>query len=140
MLFHLVYVSSAVHPMNDEELRDLLTKSRKNNAQDDLSGMLLYKDGNFVQVLEGDKEKVLALAAKIAGDDRHKNMMILLKGDIEQRAFDSWSMGFKNLTEIVPDEVPGYTDFLNLPLTQDTLSTEPNLAWKLLMLFKSTAR
>lgn len=137
MLFYLVYISSAPHPMSDAELRELLAISRENNLRDELSGMLLYKDGNFMQVLEGRKLKVLTLAEKLRRDTRHKKMFVILEGDIEERAFEGWSMGFKHLTDLTAEQVPGYTEFMNIPLTPEAFAGEPNDVWRLLMLFKS---
>ncbi len=57
-MFFLVYVSSAVRPFSRVDLDDLLATSRANNARVGITGMLLYKDGNFMQVLEGDEEAV----------------------------------------------------------------------------------
>ncbi len=64
-MFFLVYVSSATRPFSGEDLRALLATCRKNNAELGVTGMLLYKDGNFMQVLEGDEEAVRGLYEKI---------------------------------------------------------------------------
>ncbi len=53
--FFLVYVSSATRPFFREDLRVLLETCRKNNAELGVKGMLLYKDGNFTQVLKGTR-------------------------------------------------------------------------------------
>ncbi|HWF37906.1 MAG TPA: BLUF domain-containing protein [Candidatus Acidoferrales bacterium] len=52
-----------------------------------VTGMLLYKDGCFMQVLEGNEEAVIDLAEKIQRDPRHKNMMTLYQGDSPERQF-----------------------------------------------------
>jgi Sensors of blue-light using FAD len=66
-----------VKPFSTEELTDLLRKSRDNNAALGITGMLLYKDGNFMQVLEGDEERVRALATKVSQDRRHRGFIQL---------------------------------------------------------------
>ena len=53
MLSHVVYVSTASEPMDDEDLAELLAQSRERNARNDITGMLLYKDSRFIQLLEG---------------------------------------------------------------------------------------
>ena len=65
-MFSLVYVSAAVTWFSDRELRGLLAQCRLSNAQTGITGMLLYKDGNFMQTLEGDERTVRALEARIA--------------------------------------------------------------------------
>lgn len=65
-MFGLVYVSSAVVPFSKAELLSLLTKSRENNSKVGLTGLLIYKDGSFMQVLEGEETAVLATHERIA--------------------------------------------------------------------------
>ena len=67
----LVYVSSAVKLFSDEELVQLLEASRENNSKIGVTGMLLYKEGNFMQLIEGPEESVRSLHAKISIDPRH---------------------------------------------------------------------
>jgi hypothetical protein len=38
--------------------------SRENNAKRGVTGMLLYKEGNFIQVLEGDEREVRIVFTK----------------------------------------------------------------------------
>jgi len=51
-MLSLIYVSTSVKLLNDEELLDILKVSRENNSGKDITGLLLYKGGNFMQVLE----------------------------------------------------------------------------------------
>ena len=39
----------------------MLTEARERNQQLGVTGLLLYKDGDFIQLLEGDKATVKAL-------------------------------------------------------------------------------
>jgi hypothetical protein len=48
-MFSLTYVSSAVHPFSPRELRDLLEECNDNNRARGITGLLLCKDGNFMQ-------------------------------------------------------------------------------------------
>jgi hypothetical protein len=93
-MFFLVYVSSATRPFSGEDLRVLLETCRKNNAELGVTGMLLYKDGNFMQVLEGDEGSVRGLYERIAADPRHGGEITLQQGFAEGRQFPDWSMGF----------------------------------------------
>jgi hypothetical protein len=60
-MFHVVYVSSSTQLFTKSDLQILLQKARDRNTQLDLTGMLLYKDGSFMQVLEGKEEAVTKL-------------------------------------------------------------------------------
>jgi len=139
MLIQLVYVSSAARLMSRQELFELLDQSRRNNQRQDITGMLLYKDGNFMQALEGPEEAVNALHAKIQADPRHKGMITLFERPAERREFGDWSMGFQNLDELDLSGVPGYTEFLNEPLSSQGFQ-ESGKAMKLLTLFRQNMR
>ena len=136
-MYSLVYVSSAVHPFSKDELRELLKLARVNNEQCSISGLLLYKDGNFMQVLEGHDEDVRDVYAKISRDQRHRGMLTLLQGEVTGRKFPDWSMGFRDLnsTDAKPD---GYSEFLTTPLNDKEFTDDPSRAQKLLLMFKKS--
>lgn len=136
MLYSLVYVSSAVTPFSSAELVALLDQSRANNTRLDVSGLLLYKDGNTMQVLEGDRDTVLALYERIAADPRHRGLLRLLEGPTETRQFADWSMAFHDLNAPDAGAIPGYSEFLNTPLTGGAFSANPTRCQKLLTTFK----
>jgi acylphosphatase len=93
----IVYISSAVPPFSDSDLIALLKQSRKKNAELEITGILLYKDGDIMQLLEGPKEAVKKLAQTIYADKRHRGIIQLLQRNISQREFPDWSMEFENL-------------------------------------------
>ncbi len=109
-MFSLVYVSSATHLLSNQDPVRLLQQSREKNVRLGVSGMLLYKDGNFIQVLEGPEKNVRDLYLTISKDHRHKGLIVLLEEKIAERRFPDWSMGFRNLRDVNLEEVPGYTD------------------------------
>ena len=137
-MFSLVYVSSATLPFSAEDLRDLLATCRENNAALGVTGMLLYKDGNFMQVLEGDEKAVRGLYARIEADPRHGGEITLQQGFTERRQFPDWSMGFRDLNSTEEASTPGYSEFLNAPLTGREFPGVPSRAQKLLLSFKRT--
>lgn len=57
-MFRIVYTSTASVPFSTAELADLLKSARDNNQRHDITGMLLYKDNNFIQILEGPEQAV----------------------------------------------------------------------------------
>jgi len=136
MLYSLVYVSSAVTFFSSAELVTLLEKSRANNTRLGISGLLLYKDGNTMQLLEGERDIVLALSGRIAADPRHRGLLRLVEGPIEARQFAEWSMAFHDLGAPEARTVPGYSEFLNTPLTRTEFSANPTRCQRLLGTFK----
>jgi hypothetical protein len=139
-MYLLVYVSSASELFSDEALIELLKKARENNHKLDITGMLLYKDGNFMQLLEGPKDAVLGLVSKIKLDPRHHGFLALLQQEQAQREFSDWEMGFKKLDAKSALEVPGYSDFLDVPLSSQEFILNPTKSLKLLLNFKKMMR
>ena len=135
-MFFLVYASSAARPFSESDLSDLLATSRENNARAGITGMLLYKDGNFMQVLEGEEGAVRELYEKIGIDPRHRGEITLLRGFAEERQFPDWSMGFRDLDSLEARANPGYNEFLNTPLTGREFFGDPTRAQQLLLTFK----
>jgi hypothetical protein len=98
--------------------------------------MLLYKDGNFMQVLEGPYEVVTRLYSTISADPRHYGVLELIRQQIDERAFGSWSMGFRNLEDKKLYQTPGYSMFLNEPLNAAGFQADPTRAQRLLRMFR----
>ena len=135
-MLSLVYVSSATQLFSEEDLKALLEQSREKNARLGVTGMLLYKDGNFMQVLEGADDAVTRLYSTIQNDPRHHGVLELVRQQIEAREFASWSMGFKNLRDANLQQTPGYSTFLNEPLNSASFHADPTRAQKLLGMFR----
>lgn len=98
-LLSIVYVSSASDPFDDARLAELLTQSRASNTARGLTGMLLYRNGRFVQVLEGPESEVRRLVSVIEADPRHSGMRVLVEENIAAREFADWTMGFQPMAE-----------------------------------------
>lgn len=109
----LAYTSIASHHMTHEELLTLLSQSRKNNLPTDITGMLLYMEGCFFQVLEGQLDQLEVLYEKITKDPRHHDVMKLIVEPIDTRGFSNWTMGFQHITKEELSSITGLTDFLD---------------------------
>lgn len=109
----MCYTSVANHHMTHDELVKLLTNCRTKNADRAITGMLLYMEGCFFQVLEGSRATLEPLFDKIAKDERHHHVMKLIVEPIEERTFGTWTMGFQNVTPLELVSITGLTDFLD---------------------------
>ena len=94
MTYRLLYASSAVELLGSEELTDLLDACVRNNRRRNITGLLMYDGGNFIQALEGRREDVLEIFERIRADSRHSGVVVLTQGNVEGRCFEDWSMGF----------------------------------------------
>jgi hypothetical protein len=109
----LTYMSTAVKPFDDHDLRRLLDASRARNHAAGLTGMLLYVGGHFIQTLEGPPDVADETFARIEQDPRHRDLIIALRDQIESRTFPDWSMGFESLSTDEAASLPGYNDYLD---------------------------
>lgn len=134
-LITLIYGSSAIDSFSEAELIALLEKSRANNQPLGVTGMLVYRDGNFLQVLEGEAEQVDALFTKISRDPRHRGILVFMRRALPQREFSDWSMGFVNLDTVNAEQIPGYSTYLNTPLTSAEFEQD-GFAFTFLRVFK----
>lgn len=97
-MYQLLYTSKALHPFKDEELQQLLEIARLNNSRKSITGMLLYCNSNFIQLLEGDESDLMALFEIISADARHNEVIKIMGSKIEKPQFPDWSMGYKFLS------------------------------------------
>ena len=90
-----------------EEVRQILAASRRNNTRDGITGGLLFSAGSFAQVLEGPVDAVEEAFERIQCDPRHDKVTVLEAGPVDQRAFPDWSMAFKGVDPGVMPLVDG---------------------------------
>jgi hypothetical protein len=139
-MLSLIYVSSSMKQLSDQELLDILKTSRENNLAHDITGLLLYKGGNFMQALEGADDAVRALYKKIEQDPRHKDVSIISSEQIQARQFSAWEMAFQNLdAENVRNEA-GYSQFLHDEFTAEVYRKNPLRAYIMLLTFRDNVR
>lgn len=139
-MISLIYVSSSVRQLNSAELLDILKVSRENNVSKDVTGLLLYKGGNFMQVLEGPEEVVVALYETIRKDPRHKDVFLISNENIQERHFPAWEMAFTNLDSPEIANEPGYSEFLHDEFTADVYRENPKRAYIMLLAFRDNLR
>lgn len=137
-LFQIVDTSTASADFSRAELMTLLNGSVARNTQAGITGLLLYKDGCFMQALEGDEASLVRLFSKISRDPRHHHVIPLIHEQITQRNFPSSAMAFRDLDTQELRKQPGYSEFLNTPLNGDLLAKDLTKCMRLLLLFKQT--
>ena len=115
----LFYKSVSAYPMEVTELEQLLVSSRDNNTRLGITGLLLYKDEQFLQALEGPEDAVRALYETIGADPRHHSVKRLSEFQVARPRFGEWSMGFRRVDEAEARAIPGYDNFLDAPPTID---------------------
>jgi len=129
-----MYASAETVPFDEVALDNLLELSRKNNEANNWTGMLLYRDGDFLQVLEGEEDVVKKVCQKIYKDNRHTGVLELDKSEIDVRDFGQWSMGFRRLKK---EDIPaGFVNFFDRSFDEEDLCTRGSEALDFLSSFK----
>ena len=112
MLVEFLYNSASVSSqLTNMDLDHILASARRRNVAEEITGMLLYYRGEFVQILEGRKQSIENVYEKfICPDTRHTAINKVLENTITHRSFSEWSMGFVGAAEIeshMPSSVMG---------------------------------
>lgn len=127
-LLQLVYASTATNPFEEEPLKELVAAARANNARLGITGLLLYKNASFFQVIEGEEIEAARLFEKIRQDKRHESVVMLHRRLVELRSFPDWAMGFAFVPEKRQETLVGFLDFLRVrkfpDLVGDTVLTD----------------
>jgi hypothetical protein len=112
-LFHLGYVSTETGDLGSAGMVELLTEARRINTSRDITGLLLHRERSFYQVLEGAEDVVRQTFDSIEKDQRHTAIDVLFEGEVDEREFPDWQMGFLNLDGVEVGILQGYSDFLS---------------------------
>ncbi|WP_375399263.1 BLUF domain-containing protein [uncultured Amnibacterium sp.] len=111
-MFTTVYISRSTTDLNADDLTALLTECRIKNRRRGLTGMLLYREGQFIQALEGPEYMVHATMDRIMKDPRHVEVEVLAEEEVKGRQFPGWSMGYREIDEAASLTMPGYRGVL----------------------------
>lgn len=133
-MYHLVYTSHATKEFSEYDLIQLLTESRSLNKQNNITGMLLYLNGKFIQVLEGDQPAVEDIYSKIKKDPRHSRIITVIQGNSLGRIFSGWTMGFKRISIDDARKLSGYHD-IDIFFKKQLVKEDGNLLLVFLGLF-----
>lgn len=90
----IAYVSTANSKLNEEDVAILFEQVNKFNAHNDLTGVLLYAETNFFQLIEGEEEVVKSLYSQIEKDLRHKDIIKFVDKPVDNPAFDGYISRF----------------------------------------------
>lgn len=97
MLSSLTYMSSAVGKPRQSDIDHLLTRARIRNEREQVTGILLFAEGSFMQVIEGPEAGIERVYSAIVSDPMHHNILELLHESIEMREFAQWSMAYREV-------------------------------------------
>lgn len=131
MNYCIVYISSTL--LSEVELTQIMERSTINNRSLGITGVLLYFNGSVIEVLEGEKDKVVSLYETISRDPRHSQLIQLYAHSVERRSFPGWFVGYKTLSKVEFDQVKGLIPIIEKPL--ETMQMKDNLIMGLVQIF-----
>lgn len=140
LMHQLIYFSQATASLTGTQLEELLAQARQFNAAHGLTGILLYGNDQFLQVLEGDAATIHSLYARICQDPRHHDVVTYADGAITARVFADWHMGYHPLVPEQFLEFAGYISPAQLHVEQADLSPADTQLFQLLRAFLLPSR
>ena len=114
-LYTLIYRSQASRAVHEVTLPPLLRKARLHNERTRIGGLLLYANGEFMQVLEGSEPALSQLYARIQADPRHYAVRTIAYGPIAERAFPDWCMAYAPADVRALGKVAGFLQLAAAP-------------------------
>jgi hypothetical protein len=107
-LVRMVYVSRPVKEPSSNVLESILGTASIENARHDLTGLLVFDDKHYLQVIEGGRTAVSQLLGNLYKDPRHKDLVVLEFDYIHQRQFPQWTMQFIPVAEVTREVLLRY--------------------------------
>lgn len=118
----LTYKSLATSSPGSADLQALVGQARARNRSLDVTGMLLFENGYFLQTLEGPPDKLDLLWSSIKRDVRHDHIEVLSEHIVPARVFSNWNLlhydradrqsARGKASRLAPEAVAGYIDSL----------------------------
>lgn len=105
-LVSVIYSSRAAREFTPDDLDRLLLNSRQRNETTELSGLLLYRSGTFLQLLEGPRKAVWQRFSSIERDPRHTEVVVQSAEPIDQRMFGHWAMAHPGAPRVISTRYP----------------------------------
>lgn len=135
--YYLVYISKTTENLFNSDLKKILTQAQQKNIQLDITGLLLYKNGYFIQALEGDKKIVIELFEKISKDCRHTDVTKVVEKTQGLRLFPNWAMAFRDLDDPETKKLQGFSQLINQYMEEAPANANPAHIQKILSYFST---
>ncbi len=88
MRYAICYVSTANQGISSSEIVEILQQTESRNNKLGINGLLVFSEGTFFEVIEGEKLMIKELFETIREDDRHKNLIIIFEKDNYKKIFN----------------------------------------------------
>ena len=106
-MHQIIYTSEAAPGLNSEEVFRIVEQSAYNNPGRDITGFLIFRDGRFLQLIEGPLNKLEELLEALRGDPRHHSLKVVDQRPVADRSFGRWRMRRVGEAQPALDELEG---------------------------------
>ena len=134
LMYYLIYSSKESECTTELELKQIMEQSEKNNKRQNITGLLIYFHGTFIQMLEGTEKDVLETFGRIENDPRHELIIKLFSGETDKRHFPNWKMALQVVDEETFKKVESYESLSEGDLFLQHM-TDDNMGLKMLRYF-----
>lgn len=122
-LKYCVFASATHGNFGEEQLAELSAEYKKSLSEDGVTGVMLYEDGNFFQVIEGDADKIDAAYKRFSAEKHTHKVVKIIEEEQDQRSFAHWTSAYSTAAkDIFVNQNTGRAYFSNTSEYQDIKS------------------
>ena len=130
VLKRTIYTSKAKKQLSKRNLLDLLHEARTYNTLDNITGILMHREGSFLQVIEGESKVINNLVTRLKRDPRHIAFKIIFDSSVNNRYFSNWAMGCADFDNPELSLIPGIrTDLKDPRVIENIIKNLPEIAF-----------
>ncbi len=88
----ILYTSRASTDLPSDDVFRIIETSARNNPSRDVTGFLIFHRGQFLQLVEGERQALDELLGVLKRDIRHRDLTVHFREPAQQRCFPNWRM------------------------------------------------
>ncbi|QLG86894.1 BLUF domain-containing protein [Chitinibacter bivalviorum] len=127
MYLGLTYISHSKKMLTEDMRMQLMRECQVRNAHSNITGLLLYQQGFFLQYIEGEPHTVRSVYQHIQRDQRHEDIELISEEVLMERRFPHWTMFFRDYDFVYPHIRQDYGELTTLAKVVEALEEDPAL-------------
>lgn len=98
-IHEVLYCSLLAPDQPPQVVGRIVSRARARNANEGITGLLVFDGQRFCQHVEGPREKVRSLMARLEADRRHTDLCVLFEGSLAKRRYQRFEIGLAQVEE-----------------------------------------
>ena len=99
ILVSMTYASRANPDVSAKDFNEILQQANENNAENGITGMLIFNKNYFLQTIEGPRAQINRLLYSLIADTRHHDLQVIETREVTHRDWAKWSMNYASPTQ-----------------------------------------